>query len=376
MPQPKIRVGFVLHGLQVAGAEMLVVQLIQRLADCIHPTVFCLDATGATGEQTVPNLGLETTCDVVPLGRRPGRDFRVAWRLARHVRCRNIEVLHAHQYSPFFYAALAKALAARRVRLIFTEHGRHYPDRVSTRRWAVNRLFLDRMADAVDAVSRFSADSLADQDGFSRRRIEVIENGVDLGRFSQDAQPPVDLDSTRRYLVNVARFHPVKDQATLLRAFQEVAADYPDVDLLLVGDGGLRGELERLSQELGLGQRIRFLGVRRDVPAILQASEIFVLTSLSEAAPLTLLEAMAAGLPVVATAVGGVSEIVHDGVEGLLVPRQNAKGIASALRRLLDDPALAAAMGAAAAKRVRDSFTIERTVERYFALYSRLASRA
>src|SRR5207245_7566995 len=110
----------------------------------------------------------------------------------------------------------------------------------------------------------------------------------------------------------------VKDQATLLRAFHQLARGHPDVDLLLVGDGPLRGGLEQLSQELGIKDRVRFLGVRTDVPAILHASKVFVLTSLSEGARLTWLEAMAAGLPAVVTAVGGMPEIVRDGIEGLL----------------------------------------------------------
>jgi glycosyltransferase involved in cell wall biosynthesis len=262
------------------------------------------------------------------------------------------------------------------VRLIFTEHGRHYPDQVSFRRRFANRFLFNRLADSVTAVSRFSADSLARVDGFSRERIEVIENGIDLAQFTLNSRPPSDLDPTRRYIVNVARFHPVKDQATLLRAFHQLAPAHPDVDLLLVGDGPLRGGLEQLSQELHIKDRVRFLGVRKDVPAILHASKVFVLTSLSEGAPLTLLEAMAAGLPAVVTAVGGMPEIVRDGIEGLLAPRQDVDKIAAALDQLLRDPKTAVAMGAAGAQRVREFYTIDRTVDRYYALYARLAGRA
>jgi glycosyltransferase involved in cell wall biosynthesis len=232
------------------------------------------------------------------------------------------------------------------------------------------------LADAVNAVSSFSAASLAEQDGFSRSRIEVIENGIDVDRFSSNADRPRDLDPARRYVANVARFHPVKDHATLLKAFQQVANAIADVDLLLVGDGPLRGELEQLVRTLHLEDRGRFLGNRRDIPGILRASKIFILTSVSEAAPLTLLEAMAVGLPVVVTAVGGMPEIVRDRIDGLLAPRQDVSAIAAAMIHLLDDPAAASAMGASGARRIRDSYTIERTVKRYYALYSRLAGRA
>lgn len=377
---PPIRVGFVLHGLQVAGAEMIVLQVIERLRGRIQPTVFCLDGGRALGDQ----LKVQDV-EIISLDRRPGWDFRVAWRMARHIRQRGIEVLHAHQYSPFFYAGLAKVLAhplggltptGSPVRLIFTEHGRHFPDHVSWYRRSANRLWLTRLADAVNAVSGFSADSLASRDGFSRSRIEVIENGIDIDRFNCPAQPPPDLDPARRYIVNVARFHPVKDHATLLKAFQKVSKVFSDVDLLLVGDGPLWEELKRWVRELHIENRVHFLGVRQDIPGVLRAGKIFVLTSLSEGAPLTLLEAMAVGLPVVVTAVGGMPEIVRDHIDGFFAPRQDAEAIAKALIDLLDNPADASSMGAAGAQRVREEFTINRTVERYYGLYARLAGRA
>src|SRR5262249_20822565 len=149
------------------------------------------------------------------------------------------------------------------------------------------------------------------------------------------------LDPARAYVGCIARFHPVKDHATLVRAFAVVARTCPDVDLLLAGDGPLRGQLESLAAELGIASRVLFLGVRKDVPEILQAIDVFAMTSLSEAASLTVLEAMAAGRPVVVTDVGGNPELVRHGCDGLLVGRADAGGAASALRRLLADPALA-----------------------------------
>jgi glycosyltransferase involved in cell wall biosynthesis len=365
-----IRIGFVLHGLQVAGAEMLVTQIIKRLRGPIRPTIFCLDASLALREQ----LGREV--EVISLNRRPGWDFRVAWQIARHTRRLEIEVLHAHQYSPFFYAALAKFLAGGLVRLVFTEHGRHFPDHVSASRRMGNRLLLKHLADAVNAVSAFSADSLASQDGFSRQQIEVIENGIDLERFRPGTGMLADLDPSRRYIVHVARLHPVKDQATLLRAFRLVTDTIHDVDLLMAGDGELSHDLAKLAEELKLEGQVRFLGIRHDVPSLLRAAKIFVLTSRSEGAPLTLLEAMAVGLPVVVTAVGGMPEIVRDGIDGLLAPRGDANAIASALIRLLENSATALAMGAAGTQRIRERYTIDRTVERYYRLYMRLAGRA
>lgn len=371
----RIRVGFVLHVMQVAGAEMLVAETVRRLRGRIDPAVFCLDGVGPLGEQLRAE-GFEVVC----LDRRPGRDWRVAWRLAKELRARQIEVIHAHQYTPFFYAALARLLAGLKPRLIFTEHGRHYPDVVSPRRRAVNRLFLDCLADAVNAVCAFSGRSLSRVDGFAGSRIEVIENGVETSRY--DGLPDratlrrrLGLDPSRRYVVTIARFHPVKDHAMLLRALARVAAVRPDADLLLAGDGPLRPDLERLTRELGIEGRVHFLGVRSDVPELLGASDVFALTSVSEAASLTLMEAMAAGVPVVVTAVGGNPEIVCQGVEGLLVPRGDAQAAAAALLQLLDNPAAAARMGAAGKARAHERYRLERTIDAYLRLYQRLCPR-
>ncbi len=370
-----IRVAFIVHVMQVAGAEVLVTETIRRLGRRIDPVVFCLDAVGPLGEQ-LEHSGVP----VIALHRRPGRDWRLAWRLASGLRERRIEVVHAHQYTPFFYAAAAKMLNGGKPRLILTEHGRHYPDLVSPVRRALNRLVLDHLPDAINACCRFSAAALNRVDGFAGRRIEVIENGIDLPRYGaapdrHALRQRLGLDPARRYVMCVARFHPVKDHATLLRAFAQVAPGCPDADLLLVGDGPLRGELERQAQGLGIADRVRFLGVRSDVPDLLRAADVFTLLSVSEAASLTLLEAMASCLPVVVTAVGGNPEIVREGCEGFLVPRGDAAAAGAAFQRLLLDPALAARLGAAGRARVEERYQLDRTIAAYYRLYRSLSGR-
>jgi glycosyltransferase involved in cell wall biosynthesis len=370
-----IRVGFVLHVMQVAGAEVLVRETVRRLAGRIAPTIFCLDAVGRIGEEMVRE-GVDLVC----LNRKPGRDWGVARRLAAAVRERGVELIHAHQYSPFFYAALAKGLCGLRPRLILTEHGRHYPDKVSPLRRAVNRLVLDHLADAVTACCRFSAEGLSKVDGFAGRRIEVIENGIEVDRYGpatnkQTAKEKVGLDADRQYIIHVARHHPVKDQPTLLRGFAATAPGLPGVDLLMVGDGPLRAELENLAVGLRISERVRFLGIRTDIPDLMRAADVFALTSVSEAASLTLLEAMASGLPAVVTDVGGNPEIVRHEREGLLFPRGDAAGCADAFRRLFRDPELAASLGPAGRRRAQDRYRLDRTVGHYHDLYRRLTGR-
>jgi glycosyltransferase involved in cell wall biosynthesis len=205
----------------------------------------------------------------------------------------------------------------------------------------------------------------------------VIENGIEVGRYGPSADRPalrrtLGLDPARRYITCVARFHPVKDHAMLLRAFARLAPLHPDTDLLLAGDGPLREELRAQAAAAGLETRVRLLGVRGDVPDLLRASDIFALTSVSEAASLTVLEAMATSLPVVVTGVGGNPEMVRHGAEGLLVPRGDDAACAEALSRLLGDPALARRMGEAGRRRVEERYRLEQTVENYHRIYRRL----
>jgi glycosyltransferase involved in cell wall biosynthesis len=145
------------------------------------------------------------------------------------------------------------------------------------------------------------------------------------------------------------------------------------VDLLLAGDGPLRPALERLVDELGISDRVRFLGVRSDVADLLAAADLFALSSLSEAASLTVLEAMASGTPVVVTDVGGNPEMIRRGVDGQLTPRGDAVAMAETILRVLREPQLAASMAARAAERARTTYRLERTVDRYYDLYRELS---
>lgn len=372
-PQARpIRVGFVLHVMQVAGAEVLVKETIQRLGPQIIPTIFCLDRVGQLGEEHLANGG-----ELVCFDRPPRRDLTVSWKLASECSRRKIDVLHAHQYTPFFYAALAKPLARPAPRLILTEHGRHYPDAVAPLRRAFNRIVLDRLADAVNGCSGFSAKALRDVDGFSGRRIEVIENGIEFNRYGPAAdiaaqKKKLGLDPSKRYIVHVARHHKVKDQGMLLRAFAAMAGDFPDAQLLMVGDGPLRGDLEAQAVALGVAPRVKFLGIRDDVRELLKAAELFVLTSVSEAASLTLMEAMATALPVVVTNVGGNPEIIRHEREGLLIERGDWQGCAQAFRRIFREPRLAKLLGGAGRQRASSRYRLDQTIDSYHRLYRRL----
>src|SRR5207249_9115782 len=157
----------------------------------------------------------------------------------------------------------------------------------------------------------------------------------------------------------LSRLNPKKGVGVFVEAAAQLAAAFPEAVFLVVGDGGSRRELEGLTGRLGLGSRVRFTGFRRDVPAILSEMAVCVLPSLTEALPNVLLEAMAAGVPVVATRVGGNEEVVAQGITGLLVPPGKAEPLANALRALLENPGRASEFGRAGRQRVRELFSFE-----------------
>jgi len=275
----RLRVTHVLHSLVVAGAEMLVHQLVRRLGDGFDFSVLLLDDIGPLGED-LRARGIP----VEVLGRRPGVDVGLGRRLGSALRQRRTDVVHAHQYTPWFYAGLGAAWGLGRPRLLFTEHGRHYPDVRRPKRVAFNRL-LTPVTDGLVAVSGFVRDCLRDNEGLPQDRIRVLYNGIEPERF--DAQ--TDRVALRAELgvgpedpvVGIAaRFAPVKDHATLLRAFARVRHALPAAKLVLAGDGPLREDLERQAAEAGIAEAVRFLGVRGDVPALLKTWDVFCLSSL------------------------------------------------------------------------------------------------
>ncbi len=365
-----------MHVMQVAGAEVLVKQIIERLGDMIEPTVFCLDDVGQLGFEL-----RQAGVPVVVLDRQPGLDRAVAKRLADEVKRRRIQVLHAHQYTPFFYSALARLLHRCHARILFTEHGRHFPDVVSWKRHWANRLVLQRFAEVSTGCCDFSSEALRRVEGFPRAI--TLRNGVDLKDLPargdrsehQALRQRLGLDPAGPYAACIARFHPIKDHPTLIRAWAKVIESIPDARLLLVGDGQERQACEQLSRHLGLGESVEFWGIRGDVADILRAVDVFTLTSISEAASLTLLEAMASQCPAAVTDVGGNGEHVAEAVEGYLVPRGDDTRLAQRLIELLSDPDRAQEMGRAARQRVLRQFELTDVIRAYGDHYRALVEK-
>jgi glycosyltransferase involved in cell wall biosynthesis len=358
----------VLLSLEVGGAEVLAGRLAHRLSGAYRMVFACLDRAGPLGER-LRGEGFA----VHILGRRPGLDWRCVRRMAGVLRRERVDLVHAHQYGPFFYAALAR-LPGPRPPVLLTEHGRFFPDPRRRGRVVANRLLL-KGHDRLVAVGRHVRRALVEVEGFPEGRVEVIYNGVDLSRVAEAGRARAEVRAELGVgpgdfvVAQVARLDPLKDHATAIGALEHLRRRRADARLVVVGDGPRAGPLAELVRDRGLGGSARLLGHRTDVPRLLGAADVALLTSVSEGIPLSLIEAMAAGLPVVSTRVGGVPEVVEEGQTGLLAPSGDVPALAEALLRLADDPALRAAMGARARERARALFSEDQMCDAYDRAY-------
>ena len=212
-----------------------------------------------------------------------------------------------------------------------------------------------------------AARAILEQEGVHRSSIAVIPNGIDTAAFTDR---PLNTRRAARRIITVANLRSEKSHETLIAAAAELVADFPDVQFQIVGDGPRRAELEALVRARNLERAVVFLGHREDVPDLLNAAGAFALPSRSEAFPNGAIEAMAAGLPVVASAVGGLLDLIEPDRTGLLVPPQNAGALAAALRRLFTEPELARRLGESAQTQVRQRYSFERMVGSFEELYT------
>lgn len=353
------------------GPERLIVEQAAR-ARRTRPVVATFARPGATSAfaEALAARGVETV--VVP--QAGSYDPRVVGRVRELIARTGAEVLVGHDYK----ANLILAAAARRSRLprAAVVHGYTAEDRKVAFFEAVDRRLLRRVA-AVVAVSAATRDALLAA-GVPADRVHLVENAVDVAAVAADAaagradlRAAWSLAPSDLAMVALGRFSPEKGHPVLLEAFRTVADAVPSARLVLVGDGVLEADLRRAAATLPAG-RVVFAGWRTDPARCLGAADVFVLPSHREGLPLAVLEAMAAGVPVCATRVGGVPDALDGGACGDLVPPDDAPALAAALVALLRDPARRVRLAAAAAARVRDRYDAPRQVATLEALFTSL----
>jgi len=359
------RVLQVVLSLNPGGTERLVLDLVTRLHADVPMAVCCLDEEGAWAGQ-LRDRGIV----VSSLRRLPGFHPKLGSEIHAVARRHGATVIHAHHYSPFVYSCVARMWAPRR-RLVFTEHGRVSDAPPSAKRRLANRV-LSTCPTRVLAVSEDLRRHIV-AEGFAPDQVGVIYNGISIRPHTTPAERAeirgrLGVDHATLVVGTIARLDPVKNLETLIEATVLVRATHA-VRLVIVGDGPERGQLEHLAASRGIADAVTFLGHRDDAREWLAGCDVFVNCSVSEGVSLTILEAMAAGLPVVATRVGGTPEVVTAEC-GVLVPARNPRAISDALARLDNNEVLRTELGAAGRRRVEAHFSLDHMVQRYRDIYT------
>lgn len=358
-----VRVIHLLYSLGVGGMEMGVHKLLMGLDRNVVDSSVC----SLTPREQVQTQW-PTDARVHTLGRRAGNDPALVPKLYRLFRRERPDVVHTHAWGTL----IEGMVAARAARVPVLVHGEHGTLETRGRNIWIQRLAWSRV-DRVLAVSDALADRMAATIDFPVSRITVIRNGVDLerfGRHSRDAaRRAIGVTPTAFVVGTVGRLVPVKDQRQLIAAAHLLVQRGIPLTVIIVGDGELRSELLDQIDRLGLQEHVRLLGSRDDVPELMAAFDVFALPSQSEGLSNTVLEAMASGLPVVATRVGGNPELVQSGTTGLLVPPGDERELAEAVSALYLDADCRRRMAMAARHRAQSAFSVSGMYERYTDLY-------
>ncbi len=304
-----------------------------------------------------------------PLFRYPPYTVALASRMAQVVRKHHLDLIHVHYAIPHAVSAfIAQQMTG--VPYVVTLHGSDVHTLGADPAYQPSTRFAVEAANAVTCVTKHICQTAEESLGI-RCSIEPITNFTDPTLFKPDACE-FAFGEGKRQLLHVSNFRPVKRVGDLVTAFAQIAEKVPDVDLLLIGDGPTRPEVDRLIRKYELNSRIKCPGFKRDVYQYLRCAHAFGLSSELEGAPLSLLEAMSCGLPVVATSVGGIPEIVQDGINGLLVPFGDIDALADKLYAVLTDSKLAGDLGRSARQTILKNHTAEKVIPQYEAIYEKV----
>lgn len=362
---------YVALSLDIGGLERIIVDLVKKLdKNKFKPIVCCLCKKGVLANE-IEKFGI----DVIELEKKRGIDYYATIKLARILREKRIQIIHSHNINAHIHSFLAAKIANTPI-IITTKHGAGLPfkNSLSKMLWTKSiNLFTDRIV----TVSEDIKNILLNDGNINPNKITTIINGINIENYSREIDTrkkkrEIGISDEDLIIGNVARLSREKGHNILLEAFSIVLKEVSNARLVLVGDGPLRKNLEDKAKELGIINKINFLGFRHDINELLKIFDVFVLPSITEGISLALLEAMSAGLPIVATNVGGNPEIVIDGQTGLLVPPNDPYSMSKAILKVMDDKNFAKQMGLAGKALAQKQFSIEAMVSQYEQLYQNI----
>lgn len=355
-----VKVMHVVLSLECGGLENIAIELASGLDDReFSSSICCINKHGELADMA-GQRGIKLFCLDKKAGFSMYTIIKLAWLLKRE----KIHIVHSHNPGAMIYAAIAARIARIPV-VINTRHGRNIKI-VNRYVWAMN--------DSIVSISKDAQNRLLEYNHINPKLARVIYNGIKIHVPESKRKQIKGIAEGDMVVATVGRLVPDKDYFTLLDAFAQTIKIFKNAKLLFVGDGVLRQELESYCADLGLKNNVIFLGFRQDVAELLGCADIFVLSSLTEGISLALLEAMSAGLPVVATDVGGNPEVVANGDSGFLVPARNPEMMAEKIATLLLNSGLAHSMGETGRHIVETSFSLERMLNDYKDLYLEIMS--
>jgi sugar transferase (PEP-CTERM/EpsH1 system associated) len=368
----------VVYSLGTGGLENGLVNIINRMPENKYRhAIVCLTEAGEFANR-IERQGIP----IVSLHSGQGHNFALYWRLWKTFRALHPAIVHTRNL-----ATLEAQIPARMLPGTKTVHGEHGRDvfdlEGKNRKYNILRKFMRPIVGRYVTVSKDLRNWLLETVGVSENRVVQIYNGVDQEVFypgsykEKDIAAPAGFLSEESFVLGtVGRLAAVKDQASLIRAFKLLLDNNPEIQsdlrLIIAGDGPLKTELERLVAELQIEKSVWMTGDRSDIPDILRLFDLFVLPSLGEGISNTILEAMATGLPIVATDVGGTPELVEDGINGRLVPPEDPSALMSSLQECVRDREQLDSMGAASLDKIKMQFNWQETVEQYLSVYDGL----
>lgn len=363
-----LRILHITHSLNIGGLERVVVDLAKgfKKKGCIV-SICCLNGKEPLGAEA-EKAGIK----VFSLNKKPGIRWGIPFCIARIIREEGINVVHTHNEAGLIYGAAA-AILAKISNIIHTEHGKE-PNYDSKRILQIAEKLLLKKIKHVVAVSVDLKDKIISSTNIDKNKILVIHNGIDIESFQRSElrekmRMELGISPDSFVIGNIARMVPLKNHKFLITIFKELLKDFPKLKLVLVGDGLLKRELEIYSEEIGLSNSVIFLGERKDIAELLTAFDLFILPSITEGISITLLEAMASGIPIVASKVGGNPEIIENERTGLLIPlSENIRWIET-IKSLIKNEDRRIELLKKAKDFVTGQFSIETMIENYEKIY-------
>ncbi len=363
-----IRIEYFIDHLKVGGAQRHLVELFSGLDRRRFALQVCVAKPGGALQPVIEAMGIPVRSFGVGASlARPGTSAGLV-RTARRLRAEGVHIVHGYLYEGNILGMLAARLAGTPIRIASKRSLDRYPRRAQLQATRLANACAQRIVCNAEAVRRF----VVEEERPAPEKLRVIPNGIRVAPELPAPERPPGVPPGARLVGAIGRLSWKKAYHHLLAAAARVRAVRPDVDFVIVGDGPLRAEVEAEASRLGIREHVHLLGEVRQVRALLRAFDVFVISSVIEGMPNVVLEALAVERPVVATAVGGIPEIVSHERSGLLVSPGDPAALAAGVLRVLDDPREAAAFGAEGRRTVESQFSVDTMVGRFTALYDGL----